>query len=97
MKGVVESANGSIFERGKDDYMAKEIRMPKMGISESDMTLTEWKKNPGDVIKAGDVIAIVEGAKLTSDLEADADGVLGAHLVEEGQEVPINTLLTTIE
>jgi pyruvate/2-oxoglutarate dehydrogenase complex dihydrolipoamide acyltransferase (E2) component len=51
----------------------------------------------GDTVSKGDVIASVEGDKLTANVEAQADGTLGAHLVQEGQEVAINTLLTTIE
>ena len=77
--------------------MANDVKMPKIGLSESDMTLVSWKKQPGDPVKEGDIIATVEGDKLTSDIEAVSGGTLGAHLVEEGQEVPINTLLTTIE
>ena len=76
--------------------MATEVRMPKIGLSEADMILVSWEKSPGDAVKTGDVIAVVEGDKLTNNLEAEADGILGEQLVEEGQEVKINTLLTTI-
>ena len=76
--------------------MATEVRMPKIGLSEADITLVSWEKSPGDHIKKGDVIAVIEGEKLTNNLEAEADGVLGEHLVQEGEEVKINTLLTTI-
>ena len=76
--------------------MATEVRMPKIGLSEADITLVSWEKSPGDQIKKGDVIAVIEGEKLTNNLEAEADGVLGEHLVKEGEEVKINTLLTTI-
>ena len=77
--------------------MATEVRMPKIGLSEADITLVSWEKSPGDHIKKGDVIAVIEGEKLTNNLEAEADGVLGEHLVQEGEEVQINTLLTTID
>ena len=76
--------------------MATEVRMPKIGLSEADMVIVSWEKSPGDSVKKGDIIAVVEGDKLTSDLEAEADGILGEHLVKEGEEVKINTLLTTI-
>ena len=76
--------------------MATEVRMPKIGLSEGDMVIVSWERAPGDSVKKGDVIAVVEGDKLTSDLEAETDGILGEHLVPEGEEVKINTLLTTI-
>ena len=76
--------------------MAAEVRMPKIGLSEADMILVSWEKSPGDAVKTGDVIAVVEGEKLTTSLAAECDGILGEHLAEEGQEVKINTLLTTI-
>ena len=76
--------------------MATEVKMPKIGLSEADMILVSWEKSPGDAVKTGETIAVVEGEKLTSNLEAECDGILGEHLVREGQEVKINTLLTTI-
>ena len=76
--------------------MATEVRMPKIGLSEADMIIVSWEKLPGDPVKKGDVIVVVEGDKLTNNLEAETDGILGEHLVEAGQEVQINTLLTTI-
>ena len=76
--------------------MATEVRMPKIGLSEGDMILVSWEKSPGDAVKTGDVIAVVEGDKLSNNLEATTDGILGEHLVQEGEEVKINTLLTTI-
>ena len=77
--------------------MVTEVRMPKIGLSEANITLVSWEKFPGDPVKKGDIIAVVEGEKLVNNLEAETDGILGQHLVQEGEEVEINTLLTTIE
>ena len=76
--------------------MVIDVRMPKLGLSEAEMILVTWEKSPGDPIAVGDIIATVEGEKLTNNIEAETDGILGEHLVGQGDEVAINTLLTTI-
>lgn len=74
----------------------KEVRMPKIGFSEGDITLVEWLKKPGDKIEEGDVIAIIQGEKLTNELESEVDGTMGEIFVQEGDVVAINTLLANI-
>ena len=41
----------------------------------------------GDTVKKGQTICIIEAMKLMNEIEADADGVISAALVENGQPV----------
>lgn len=75
----------------------KEVRMPKIGLSEADMTLVTWLKKTGDEIKKGEAIAVIQGEKLTNEIESEVDGKMGEILVAEGDTVKINTLLAKIE
>src|SRR5712692_5364036 len=60
-----------------------EINMPKLSDTMEEGTVLEWKKQSGDEVHRGDVLAEVESDKATFDLEAEDDGVL-AILAEKG-------------
>jgi pyruvate dehydrogenase E2 component (dihydrolipoamide acetyltransferase) len=59
-------------------------------------TLVEWRRQPGDRVARGDVIAVVETDKGAIDVEVFATGVVDALLVEPGAKVPVGTVLATI-
>ncbi|MDH4132020.1 MAG: 2-oxo acid dehydrogenase subunit E2 [Gemmatimonadota bacterium] len=73
-----------------------EFRMPTLGADMVAGTLTEWYKHPGDVVNRGDIIAAVDTDKGSIDVEVFEDGVLERVVVEEGQKVPVGTLLAVI-
>ena len=51
---------------------------------------------PGQHVKVGDVICIVEAMKMMNQIEADKAGVVEAILVEDGQPVEFDQPLVTI-
>jgi len=73
-----------------------EFRMPSLGADMVAGTLTEWYKHPGDSLRRGDIIAAVDTDKGSIDVEVFEDGVLERIVVEEGQKVPVGTLLAVI-
>lgn len=75
--------------------MAVKILMPKLGMSTAPLTLIEWKAKEGEQIEQGNVVLVVETEKIRHDVEAEASGFLHI-LVEEGQEVPIGTVVGLI-
>lgn len=81
----------------REERKMKEVRMPKIGFSEADITLVEWLKQPGDKIEEGDAIAVIQGEKLTNELESEVDGIMGEIFVQEGEAVAINAHLANIE
>ena len=58
--------------------------------------LGEWLVKPGDPVKRGDIIAIVETQKGVFDVEIFESGVVAQLLVQPGIEVPVGTVLATI-
>jgi len=58
--------------------------------------LVEWKKNEGDKVSAGDVLAEVETDKAVMELVARADGVLLKQVVAAGSTVPVSSLVAII-
>ena len=56
--------------------MAFEVKMPQLGLTMEEGTVTKWVKQEGDTVKAGDVILEITTDKLTSEVESEHDGVL---------------------
>ena len=50
----------------------------------------------GQSVKKGDILCIVEAMKMMNHIEADAGGVIGSILVENGQPVEFDQPLFTI-
>ena len=73
-----------------------EFRMPSLGADMDAGTLLEWLKKPGDVIKRGDVIAVVETQKAAIELEVFTDGVIDRLLVKPGARIPVGDVMATI-
>ncbi len=76
--------------------MASEIRIPKLGMSATEMTLTEWMFGDGEEVETGDVIYLVETDKSTTEIEAQASGVIRP-TGEEGVKYKVGDVIGTIE
>jgi pyruvate dehydrogenase E2 component (dihydrolipoamide acetyltransferase) len=76
--------------------MATEIVMPNLGFDVQQARLIEWLKQPGDVVRQGEVIAIVESDKANVELESVASGVLLEQLVEPGVETPVGAVIARV-
>lgn len=71
------------------------ILMPKLGLTMTEGVIAEWKIAPGDSVKAGDVIYIVETDKISNEIEASEDAIVEALLVREGDVVPVGAVVAT--
>lgn len=70
--------------------------MPILGADMTAGTLIVWRKNPGDTVARGDVIAEVETDKGLIDVEVFAGGVIEKLIVQPGATVPTGTVLAII-
>jgi pyruvate dehydrogenase E2 component (dihydrolipoamide acetyltransferase) len=73
-----------------------EFVMPILGADMEAGTLVTWRKQPGDEVRRGDIIAEVETDKADIEVEIFMDGVLDRILVEPGEKVPVGTPLAVI-
>lgn len=71
--------------------------MPSLGADMDEGTLVEWLVAPGDPLRKGDPVAVVETAKSTIEVECFESGAMGRLLVEPGATVPVGTPLALIE
>lgn len=66
-----------------------EFRLPSLGSDMDDGTLVEWRVRPGDVVKKGQVVAVVDTTKAAIDVECWDEGVVHALLAEPGTRLPV--------
>ena len=76
--------------------MAFEVKMPQLGLTMEEGTVTRWVKQEGDAVKAGEVILEITTDKLTSEVESEYDGVLLKIVAQEGEDIPVKGLLAYI-
>ena len=73
-----------------------EFKMPSLGAEMEKGTLVVWNVKPGDHVKRGDIIAVVETEKGAFDTECYEEGVIEKLLVESGSKVPVGTVLAIV-
>jgi pyruvate dehydrogenase E2 component (dihydrolipoamide acetyltransferase) len=73
-----------------------EFLMPILGSDMTAGTLLAWRKQAGEVVRRGDVIAEVETDKADIEVESFLSGVLEKLLVQPGAKVPVGTPLAII-
>src|SRR5262245_60045040 len=76
--------------------MAQEIVLPQWGMYMQDATIVRWLKQEGDTVQEGEPLVELETAKIATELESTASGVVAHILVPEGAIVPIRTVLAIV-
>lgn len=70
--------------------------MPLLGADMEVGTIIQWLVKPGDAIRRGDIIAVVDTEKATIEVEVFQTGTIEEIIVPEGQKVPVGTVLARI-
>jgi len=73
--------------------MPLDIVMPKLGLTMTEGLIVEWKKNEGEEVKKGDVLFVLETEKVTYEVEAPEDGILGKIMVQAQETVPVGAIV----
>ena len=76
--------------------MAYELKMPQLGLTMEEGTLSKWLKHEGDTVKAGEVVAEITTDKLTNELTSEEDGVVLKLVAQEGDDIPVKGTLAWI-
>src|SRR6188474_3460667 len=80
----------------REDLPVVEFRMPSLGADMEAGTLVEWLVKPGDQVKRGDIVAVVETQKGAIEIEVFENGTIERILVELETKVPVGTPLARI-
>ncbi|MEP6990148.1 MAG: 2-oxoglutarate dehydrogenase complex dihydrolipoyllysine-residue succinyltransferase [bacterium] len=73
------------------------IKVPPLGESIVEATVSRWLKNEGDAVASGDTLVELETDKITVEVPAMSAGVLTRHAVKEGDVVKVDDVLAEME
>lgn len=73
-----------------------EFTLPSLGSDMDRGTLVEWRVSPGDEVKKGDVVAVVDTSKSAIDVEIWNEGRIYELLIAPEQTVPVGTVIATL-
>ncbi|MEB2784696.1 2-oxoglutarate dehydrogenase complex dihydrolipoyllysine-residue succinyltransferase [Algoriphagus persicinus] len=91
-KGKEETKSSGAKTTGE----VKEMVVPTVGESITEVTLANWLKSDGDYVKLDEIIAEVDSDKATFELPAEASGIL-RHVAKEGDVLEIGGMICKIE
>src|SRR5690606_35063779 len=78
--------------------MAKfELKLPKMGESVAEATITNWLKNVGDTIEADEAVLEIATDKVDSEVPSEVEGVLVEQLFNVDDVVQVGQTIAIIE
>ena len=76
--------------------MAFELKMPQLGLTMEEGTVSKWIKHEGDEVKVGDVVVEITTDKLTNEVTSEAEGTMLKIVAQEGDDVPVKGTLAWI-
>src|SRR5882672_5243824 len=76
--------------------MPTQVVMPQMGESVAEGTIVRWIKKIGDAVERDEPLFEISTDKVDAEIPAPASGVLSEIKVQEGETVPINTVVAVI-
>ena len=76
--------------------MAIDVVMPQMGESIAEGTVSKWLKKPGDKVERDEPLLEISTDKVDAEIPSPAAGTLSEIVVQEGQTVPVNSVVARI-
>jgi pyruvate dehydrogenase E2 component (dihydrolipoamide acetyltransferase) len=73
-----------------------EFKLPSLGADMDKGKLLEWKVKPGETVKRGQVVAVVDTSKAAVEVEIWQDGTVFELLLQPGETVPVGTPMATL-
>jgi 2-oxoglutarate dehydrogenase E2 component (dihydrolipoamide succinyltransferase) len=76
--------------------MAFQVKIPQVGESITEVTISNWLKKDGDFVNRDEILVEVETDKATQEFPAETSGILKI-TVQQGETVPVGAIIATIE
>ena len=77
--------------------MPTEVKMPQMGESIYEGTVTKWLKKEGEAIKKDEPLYELSTDKVDTEIPSPVSGTLQKIVVQAGQKVPIHTVVAMVD
>src|SRR5438552_6309923 len=76
--------------------MSTEVVMPQMGESIAEGTIVRWIKKVGDTVDRDEPLFEISTDKVDTEVQSPAAGVISEIRVQEGETVPVNSIVAVI-
>lgn len=73
-----------------------EFKLPSLGADMDQGKLVEWKVKPGDNVRKGDILAIVDTSKSAIDVESWHEGTVGELVTQPGETIPVGAVMALL-
>ncbi len=73
-----------------------DVLMPQLGETVAEGKITEWFKKPGDAVKPGENLFLIETDKVSMEIQAIEGGVLAEIRVPAGEVAPVGAVVAVI-
>ena len=77
--------------------MVEKIKVPTLGESVTEATVSKWLKSQGDKVLADEPLVELETDKVNVEVPSPTNGILGSIDVKEGETVNVGSLLGTVD
>ena len=72
------------------------FKLPSLGADMDEGKLLEWRIKPGDRVKRGDVVAVVDTTKAAVEVEIWEEGTVYELIVKPGETIPVGTVMALL-
>ncbi|HEX9180148.1 MAG TPA: dihydrolipoamide acetyltransferase family protein [Burkholderiales bacterium] len=73
-----------------------EFKLPSLGADMDEGKLLEWRVKPGDPVKKGDVVAVVDTTKSAIDVESWHEGIVHELIAHPGDILPVGAMMALL-
>lgn len=73
-----------------------EFKLPSLGADMEEGKLLEWRVKPGDPVKKGDIVAVVDTTKSAIDVESWHEGTVQELIAQPGDTLPVGALMALL-
>lgn len=73
-----------------------DFKLPSLGADMDEGKLLEWKVKPGDAVRRGQIVAVVDTRKAAVEVEIWQEGTVHELIVQPGETIPVGTVMATL-
>jgi pyruvate dehydrogenase E2 component (dihydrolipoamide acetyltransferase) len=73
-----------------------EFKLPSLGADMDQGKLLEWRVKPGDRVRKGDIVAVVDTSKSAIDVESWHEGTVGALITQPEETIPVGAVMALL-
>ncbi|WP_309729099.1 dihydrolipoamide acetyltransferase family protein [Chamaesiphon sp. OTE_75_metabat_556] len=74
----------------------REVFMPALSSTMTEGKIVSWQKSPGDKVKKGEIVVVVESDKADMDVETFYEGFIATIIVQAGESAPVGSAIALV-